>query len=356
MAIFAIQSDDQLLSSGRYQSFSRTWHGTLTEAGHEVRLVDAFGRELFHDLKGCDGFMWWFAHLPLPRNFAKRLLPAVEHGLGIPVFPSWRTIWHFDDKLAQQYLLEAAGIPVPETYIFWRAHDARAFLATARYPLVIKLASGITSENVALLHSAEEGRYWVQRLFWNGAVTLRREGLNVPAQEMRRRLAGAARLALSGTPPALGERTDLQKGYLLLQEFLDGNAFDTRITVIGDRAFGFRRFNRPDDFRASGSGRIDWDPAPIAEDGVRMAFQVARTLGTQSVAVDVLRRNGQPVINEISYYYEGWAIADCPGHWKLEAGQPPTTQPLTWVPGHVKPEDAILEDFTRDVLGRRPAS
>src|SRR5690606_32059203 len=145
----------------------------------------------------------------------------------------------------------------------------------------------------------------------------RREGLTVPVREMRRRLTGAARLALRGTPPVLGERTDLQKGYLLVQEVLDENAVDTRITVIGDRAFGFRRFNRPDDFRASGSGRIDWDQAPIAEDGVRLAFQVARTLGTQSVAVDVLRRGGQPVINEISYYYEGWAIADCPGHWKL---------------------------------------
>jgi hypothetical protein len=355
MAIIAIQPDNQLLTSGRYQSFSRAWTDALTTAGHEVRLVDAFGHGFFDSLKGSDGFMWWFAHLPLPRNFAKRLLPAVEHGLGIPVFPSWRTIWHFDDKLAQQYLLEAAGIPVPETHIFWRAADATAFASTARYPVVIKLASGITSENVALLRSADEARFWIRRLFRHGAVTLHREGVFVRPQVLRRRIVGAARLALTGTLPVLGDRTDLQKGYLLVQEFLEGNAFDTRITVIGDRAFAFRRFNRPDDFRASGSGRIDWDPGPIAEDGVRLAFQVARALGTQSVAVDVLRSGGRPVINEISYYYEGWAVADCPGHWKLEKHQS-LTAPLAWVPGHVKPDDAILEDFAGDVLRRRAAS
>ena len=61
------------------------------------------------------------------------------------------------------------------------------------------------------------------------------------------------------------------------------------------------------------------------------------------------------MINEISYYYEGWAIADCPGHWTLDA-RAPLTAPLTWVDGHVTPEDAILADFTRDVVRRRAAS
>lgn len=31
---------------------------------------------------------------------------------------------------------------------------------------------------------------------------------------------------------------------------------DTRVTVIGHCAFGYRRYNRPGDFRASGSGRL----------------------------------------------------------------------------------------------------
>jgi hypothetical protein len=130
---------------------------------------------------------------------------------------------------------------------------------------------------------------------------------------------------------------------MLVQEFLPGNDFDTRITVIGERAFAFRRHNRPGDFRASGSGRIDWDLSAIAPDALRLAFRTARTLHTQSLAVDVLRRDGEPVIGEISYYYEGWAVASCPGHWTLagtcDAGE------LSCISGPMLPEDAILEDF-----------
>jgi glutathione synthase/RimK-type ligase-like ATP-grasp enzyme len=355
MLRIAIQHDKQALMSGRQQSFSTRWHERLASAGHEARRVDAFKPGFFASLEGCDGFMWWFAHLPYPRNFGKRLLQAVEHGTGLPVFPNTRTIWHFDDKLAQQYLLEAARIPVPETRIFWTAKAAHAFCQTATYPLVLKLASGITSENVVLVRNAAEAQYWVSRLFERGAVTLKRRGLAVHPRTMAQRVTDAASHLLSGAMPALGRRTDLQKGYFLVQEFLAGNAFDTRVTVIGNRAFAFRRFNRPDDFRASGSGLIDWNPADVALDAVRLAFHVARVLGTQSLAVDVLRRDGQALLNEISYYYEGWAVHECPGHWTIApgAGADDPVVPLRWVDGKMAPEDAILEDFLAEVAMAR---
>jgi hypothetical protein len=65
------------------------------------------------------------------------------------------------------------------------------------------------------------------------------------------------------------------------------------------------------------------------------------------LAVDVLRRQGKPVISEISYYYEGWAVAACPGHWKLRGAKE-----LEWVKDQTPPEDAILEDFLRLVGSR----
>ena len=45
------------------------------------------------------------------------------------------------------------------------------------------------------------------------------------------------------------------KDYVYFQKFLPNNKYDIRIVVIGDRAFGFIRYNRENDFRASGSGK-----------------------------------------------------------------------------------------------------
>ena len=353
MAIIAIHPDRQLLSSGRVQSFSERWVEQLQAGGHEARAVDAYGPALFDQLRGCDAFMWWFAHLPLPRNLAKRVVQAVEHGLRIPVFPAWRTIWHFDDKIAQYYLLSAAGIPMPQTWVLWRRDQAMEFCRSLRYPVVIKLASGIISENVDLVRNYDEARYWIARLFDFGVTDLVREPVLHP-WTLLRRIRQSLRVLTTGDQrrPSVGGRTEPQKGYILLQEFVPDNDFDTRITVIGNRAFAYRRLNRPNDFRASGSGLRDNDPAKIDLDSVRLACQVAERLETQSLAVDVLYRGGERVLTEISYYYEPWIVQACPGHWELRGS--PSRGELHWVEGQVAPEDAILEDFLAVIARGQP--
>lgn len=350
----AIQPDRQRLTSGRSQSFSDRWIEHLRKVGHEVRIVDAYKPNFFDQLDGCDAFIWWFAHLPSPRNFAKRLLPAIEHGLGIPVFPNWKTVWHFDDKIAQYYLLKAANVPMPKTWVFWDSVAALDFCRTAHYPLVIKLASGIISENVGLLNNFAEAEYWIKRLFDSGVVKLERSNLRHP-HALAMRLHATLRLLLTGQPPNVSRRTDLQKGYLLIQEFLPDNDFDTRVTIIGKRAFAFRRFNRPNDFRASGSGLRDSDPAKIDLDLIRLSFRVAQCLQIQSIAVDGLRSEGQHVLTEMSYYFEGWILhEECLGHWELQGD--PDTGLLLFVEGHVRPEDVILEDFLASLEARASRS
>jgi glutathione synthase/RimK-type ligase-like ATP-grasp enzyme len=343
----AIHPDAFVHANGERQSFSTRWSALAARAGARVREVDAYASDFFRQLDGCDGFMWRFDFAAPERLFARRLLAAVEH-VGIPVFPCWRTAWHFEDKVAQHYLLEAAGLPAPRTWVFWNRSKAADFTRRATYPLVIKLAQGYRSANVRLLQSAADAAYWIDQLFGMGALGLddrRASGLRLAARRAR-----SAVRALRGRPAVLcAPEDEWQRGYLYLQEFLTGNTHDTRVTVIGHRAYAFRRLNRPGDFRASGSGRIDWNPREVDTDAIRLAFRAAATLGTQCVAVDVLRRGARLVIAEISYTFASWAVRDCPGHWVLH-GDPPAA--LSWTAGQLAPEDAIFEDFLQALEGK----
>ena len=347
----AIQPDEMSLPRGRgTQSFSKRWVARLREAGHEPVLVDANRPDFFEQVKGCDGFMWTILQPTYSRHFGRRVLAALEHATNIPVFPSWKTIWHFDDKIGQYHLLRAAGLPTPTSWVFWHRHEAVEFCRTATYPLVLKLASGIMSRNVELLHNFGQAEYWINRLFGEGLVTLEKpklEGFN----GVRRRARDSLRLLVKGLPPNPAPHSEIQRGYVLFQEFLPGNEFDHRVTVVGNRAFAFRRLNRPGDFRASGSGRIEWEPEKIDLAMVRMAFAAQRKLESQSFAMDGIYRDGTPVIVEISYLYDSWAIAACPGHWELR-GEPEDGR-LEWVEGRMWPEDAILDDFIALVASRQ---
>lgn len=197
--------------------------------------------------------------------------------------------------------MSATDIPIPKTWVIWWHKQANEFINSTKYPLVLKLSSGITSRNVVLARNAREARRFAKALLNAGMHML--PATKSPFGFIAQRLREARWILFSEK-----NNEEFHKGYLLFQEFLPGNEFDIRITVIGNRAFAFRRHNRPNDFRASGSGRIDWSPEQIPEDAILLAFATADKLKTQSLAVDILRREGQPVIAEISYYYEGWAV------------------------------------------------
>lgn len=341
--IIAIQPDHQQLSSGRWQSFSARWFELASQQGIATREVNVYSndKDFFDQLSGCNAFMWWFAQPLSSVRPGFRLIASLAHISQIRTFPDINTIWHFDDKIAEYYLLRAAEIPTPQTWILWTRRQADDFISAAKFPLVLKLASGIVSRNVELILTEKEAKHYINELFGAGMHSLPPPKL--PFRWLIRRLREASRILVSKE-----SNEAFHNGYLLLQEFLPDNEFDIRVTVIGDRAFAFRRFNRPNDFRASGSGRIDWDPTQIPIDALLLAYRAASLLKTQSLAVDILQKNRELVIAEISYYYEGWAIESCPGHWKWLNG----SKLPEWVEGSMRPEDAIWDDFVTPFKAR----
>ena len=330
------------------EGFSERWEAALREQKVQIRRLDLLGTQPLKQVEGCAGVMWHWYHYPSEIRWAALpLLRVIEERLRIPVFPDLATCWHFDDKIAQSYLLEALEIPCPKTWIFWREADARAWCEQAEYPVVAKLSGGAGSTNVRLIRSVSEARAYVEECFSGAGVVARPPlpagaGARAWARAKRaaKRAAQALPYVLADRFPALPDQTYWMphKNYALFQEFMTGNEFDTRVTVVGERAFAFRRLNRPGDFRASGSGRIDHDPGAIDVRCVAAAFAATRRLGAQSVAFDFLFRGHtrEPVVAEISYAYADGAVEKCPGHWDSR---------LQWREGHLWPEEAHVEDF-----------
>ena len=168
----AITPDFVRQRNGEEQSFSARWTELAAERGIDVCGVNVGAPDLFQRLRSCDALMWRFGFDPLSLQLAKRLLPAIEHGLSIPVFPSWASCWHFEDKIAQSYLLAAADLPTPKTWLFWNARAAYDFCASATYPLVAKLDSGIQSNNVRLIRDKAQARELVRSMFGGGLLTM----------------------------------------------------------------------------------------------------------------------------------------------------------------------------------------
>lgn len=323
---------DNYGNSEHPDSASEIWEKYLTRNDIKFKIIEIKDSNILDQLNGCSALMWRWAHFGGMRIIATSLLPVIEKELEIPVYPDQNTCWHYDNKIAQSYLFQAHNIPCPETWVFYDPSLATQWLKTAKFPLVLKLKSGAGGSNVVLVEDSEDALVWVKKLFSRYVLELKKNKKPFSLRRLIRRLIGRdSNFSYHGYEP--------QAGYIYFQEFLDNNEFDTRIVVVGEKAFGFRRFNRKDDFRASGSGLIDWDYKQIDLRFLDLAFDVAKKLSLSSCAIDGMYKDGKPVIGEISYTYASWAVKECAGYWLRCSDGYQWVNESRWV------EEIILENF-----------
>jgi glutathione synthase/RimK-type ligase-like ATP-grasp enzyme len=331
----------------RQDSYSDRWIAYCDMHSIPYRIVNCFDSDIIKQLASSSGLLWnWNQADPREQLMARHVIRAAEM-MGLTVFPSTSTCWHFDDKVAQKYLLEAIGAPFVPTYVFYDLKEALHWIDHTSFPKVFKLRKGAGSSNVKLAYTASEARALAERAFSSGFAPIPHYGQDALKRYRMARRRGDIFNVIRRLPQVLAKIRNinrlmgLEKGYLYFQDFIPNNEFDTRVTVIGDRAFAFTRNVRPGDFRASGSGDIVYDHDRIEHRCLKIAFEVTRRIGSQSMAFDfVFTEMKQPMILEISYSYNAHAVHSCAGHW--DAG-------LNWRESSMWPQDAILIDLLDEI-------
>lgn len=333
---------------GSSRGFTPRWKARLSELSIDVVDLDFYADDVVARASACDGVMWHWSHSdPKAVLFARQLLASLEAS-GIVVFPNHQTGWHFDDKVAQKYLLEAIDAPVVPSHVFYTSKDAESWLRMASYPLVFKLRGGAGAQNVRLVKSYRTARRIVSKAFGGGFPAFdRQELLKERFRRFRRSMSlstlwllfrGIARALV---PTKVARVKGRERGYCYFQEFMPGNAFDTRIVVVGNRAVAIRRMNREGDFRASGGGLLDYSAGAVDIRCVEIAFEVSRKIGAQSIAFDFVRDTAHQLrIIEISYGFSIEAYDECEGWWDDR---------LKWNPGGVRLAEWMVDDLISSI-------
>jgi glutathione synthase/RimK-type ligase-like ATP-grasp enzyme len=324
-------------------SYSDRWIEWCQEHHVPFRRLNLLASDAVAQCEGLSGVLWHWTLVSLEEMLVARQVLAALESRGVLVFPNSATCWHYDDKVGQKYLLEAIGAPLIPSWVFTDPAEARRWIASTTWPKVFKLRCGAGSSNVRLVRSRAEAEDLCRQAFGPG-FPAKPGYLNDARTKLRNTEGWREFLAkLKRAPESIRSilryrrSAPRQRGYLLFQEFLAGNDFDTRVTLIGNRAFGAMRRNRPNDFRASGSGEAIFDPKQVDRRCVNVAFQVADKLGTQCLAVDFLfDANHEPRICEMSYCSVASPVYDCPGYWDRD---------LRWHEGHFWPQDLVVEDL-----------
>lgn len=323
----------------RLNSFSDRWIDYCKKNNIDYKIVNAFDDDIIAQLKDCDAFMWHHHHSDFNDVLvAKKVLFALEHA-GVKVFPDFNTAWHFDDKVAQKYLLEAIDAPLVPSYVFYDEKIASDWAKQTSYPKVFKLKGGAGATNVKLIKTKKEALKLINKAFGRGFPQFDRlnnleERYNKYKSGKGTLLSVAKGIGRLAIPPNFAKQQPPEKGYVYFQDFIPNNDSDIRVIIIGDKAFAIKRYVRKNDFRASGSGLIVYDSKEINLNYVKLAFKINNKIKSDSIAFDfVTDDKGVPLVVEISYGYSVNAYNNCPGYWDNE---------LKWHEGKFNPQEWII--------------
>jgi glutathione synthase/RimK-type ligase-like ATP-grasp enzyme len=304
----------------RRGSFSEHWINYCEKNYINFKVIDCYSNTIIREVEDCDIILWHFHHGIFEDNlFAQKLLNALEVS-GKIVFPNFNTAFHFDDKIAQKYLLESINAPLVKSYVFYDKHKALKWVENKELPIVFKLRGGAGSSNVKLIKSHNKARAIIKKSFNKGHSQFDKLGyLKSQINKFRnntisfKSLLKAPLRAIIGTK--FSKLQPREKGYVYFQKFIKGNDSDFRVIIIGDKAIAIKRMVLKNDFRASGSGKFYYDVNLFDIEIIKIAFNVSQTIKANCCAFDFVYDNATPLIVEISFGFANSGYDACPGYW-----------------------------------------
>lgn len=237
---------------------------SIENKGFET-LVARVDRLLDFDLKADDLVFYASAYNAELRSYIREILYFAARRARI--IPSYDLMLAHENKGVQELLKKLLGIGNLEGE-YRVDFDERS---TPR-PYVFKTSAGAGSAGVHLVRTDEDEQRIRRRYFSTSLLTrlkrlVRKQKLNASEFE---------RYAYYYKP---------FEPYVT-QRFVDGLSGDLKVLVFGDRFYTLWRENRPGDFRASGSGRLDLRrPCPPA--ALDFARDIAAKLGSPYVSLDI---------------------------------------------------------------------
>lgn len=311
----------------------------------DYELVDCYSYSIIDKLKKFDVLLWHFSHNSTQDMLMARSILFSASEMGITVYPNFGTSWHFDDKIAETYLLQAIGSSIAPSYMFYEQETALHWLKEeAEYPLVAKLRKGAGSFNVKLINDYGEAKKYCHQMFGAGISPSIPylpdiKHLYKKAGNIRNRIAKLKKIPAHFRKVFSERYLPREVGYVYFQKFIPGNKRDIRVSIIGNRGWAFSRGVREGDFRASGSGLIDYDTSVIPLDAVAMSFDISKKLKAQSICFDYVKDEaGKLYILEMSYGFVHAAVHNSNGFWDSD---------LKWHEERIKPSHAVMDDLLK---------
>lgn len=313
-------SSSQIQHSG---SWTTSWIEFCKRENINFEFLNVMDLGIIDRLREFKLLLWHFTGFSFTNMLMARSIIYSAKSIGIKVFPDFNEAWHFDDKIAESYLLKAADAPIPDFFVFYSLESVREWLKNHQeYPVVAKLRNGSGSHNVTLIRNVREAEKYSLKMFSTGINSTPSIAFKAKSNIQSARSFKTLTNRFKRIPEFLSMRKRAtffprEKGYVFFQEYIPNNDYDIKVVVVGEKLSFIGRRVRKDDFRASGGGNLFYDKSLINQEIIDLTFSVSDRLAFQCMGYDLVvsKNTGKAKIVEISYGFSHTALLEAGGYF-----------------------------------------
>lgn len=303
-------------------NWSLAWVEYCKDNKLNYEIINPYNNGVVSKLMDFDIILWHYSNYSFKDMLmAKNILFTMEEH-GKKVFPSFKDAWHFDDKLAETYLLESINAPIPKSYYYYDSKSLEADINNLSFPIIAKLRNGSGSHNVKMLKSKQELYSYSKKMFTSGISSapslLYKASSNIKSSKsLKTFINRAKRIPEFLRSLSNAKKFNIERGYVYLQEFVPNDGYDIKVAVVGDKLSYFCRSVRKGEFRASGGGDFYYDRSKVTKNVIDSAFKTSDDLGFKCMGYDYVvdSKTGEGKIIEISYGFSHHAVLGANGYF-----------------------------------------
>jgi glutathione synthase/RimK-type ligase-like ATP-grasp enzyme len=286
-------------------------------------IVNCYHYDIISQLPKYSALLWNFSNFVISDLLEARNILNIAAQKGLITFPDYNTSWHFDDKIAESYALQAVEASAPKSWVFYDLKECDNWLKNhAKYPIIAKLRCGSGANNVKMLKNYNQAKAYAKRMFTSGfnptpSLIYKAYSKAQSSKNLATVLKRIKKIPEFLNTRAHAKQMPIEKGYCYFQEFVSNEGFDLKVAVVGDKLSFLCRDVRKGDFRASGGGDIRYTKELVTKQIIDSAFDAYDNLGMECVGFDYVvdKDTLEGKIIEMCYGFDHKAVMGAGGYW-----------------------------------------
>ena len=114
-------------------SFTDRWIFFLKKYGVDYEIINPMDNNFFKNVENYTGVMFHIDHHDYLDFFYKKdLIYQIDHYSSCEVFPKYKDLFFFNNKILQKNFFEKNGLPIPDTFISFSKKESLNWLKMAK--------------------------------------------------------------------------------------------------------------------------------------------------------------------------------------------------------------------------------